>query len=67
MKEKEIKQANCGCPYCEDTGESSTPVFCQPCGIKTFTCPSCGKSVPRNRKTCPSCGARIAQVQAAKI
>ena len=27
MKEKEIKQANCGRPYCEDTGESRDPYF----------------------------------------
>ena len=62
MKERETtKQANCGCPYCQDTGSPETPIFCQPCSIETFTCPLCGKPVPRRRKTCPSCGAKITQ------
>jgi RecJ-like exonuclease len=61
MENKQNEQANCGCPFCEDKGETETPMFCAPCAVKSFTCPSCGKPVPRRRKTCPSCGAKIAQ------
>jgi len=61
MEKKQVKQAECGCPFCEGEGESGTSAFCAPCGVKSFTCPSCGKPVPRRRKTCPNCGAKIAQ------
>jgi len=59
MEKKVVKQADCGCPFCED--KSEVPMFCSPCSVTTFTCPSCGKPVPRRRKTCPSCGAKISQ------
>ena len=61
MEKKEVKQADCGCPFCENIAETETPMFCGPCKVTSFTCPSCGKPVPRHRKTCPSCGAKVTQ------
>jgi hypothetical protein len=67
MKENEIKQEqNCGCPYCEGSDANETPIFCQPCAVKTLACPSCGKPVPKTRKTCPNCGASMRQKTATK-
>jgi hypothetical protein len=60
MENKEVKLENCGCPFCDDKGATERQAFCAPCAVTSFTCPACGKSVPRRRQTCPSCGAKLA-------
>jgi hypothetical protein len=47
------------CPYCEDDVATARLPFCQPCQVKTFKCPSCGKPAARTKRICPECGAKM--------
>ncbi len=58
-KTKKTQEGRC-CPYCDaEIAEAAFP-FCNACGVKVLTCPSCHNPVPRDKEACPTCGADLA-------
>jgi predicted amidophosphoribosyltransferase len=59
MTEQKEEKKKVFCPYCDEEIRNSNLPYCRVCGLTTFTCPGCGKTVARENEVCPHCGAEI--------
>lgn len=53
------KQESSCCPLCDPELQKADLPFCQPCGVKSLSCPACHGKIEKDAKVCPECGAEI--------